>query len=450
MLLRLAIGAAALGAIAAVLAALPGERQVTSAAGCFPSRAHNPGTSVESMFTVDGSRGYLLHVPPSYTGVDRVPVVLAFHGLAATAAELEFYSGLSLYSDTGDRGFITVYPEGVTSALGYQYWNILEEPAPAPDDVAFVGALLDKLSDDLCIDSSRVFATGVSNGAMMAVRLACSLSSRIAAIAPIAGAYYPPVFSDEPDETCLDTRPVPMISVHGTADQSIPFDGGIGAGGVGYRLPIDNAGPEDDVMQAWAEHNGCDGTRQESSVGTNVRRITYSDCTDGAAVELYAIDGGPHTWPTAGVDPIDANSLLWAFFQAHPLPAFVAVDTDGDTVADKQDSDNDNDGCSDAREAGMDEKLGGRRDAKNAHDYLNPSHDGRNRIDDVLLVVQQYFVDQYLPSPPGQPPTVNPAYRADTDRTLLGPNAWNTGPGDGFQRSDDVRMMLQQYAHDCS
>ena len=450
MLLRIALGVAALGAVAAVFAIAPVEHQSTEAAGCFPSRTHSPGTSVQSTATGEGNRGYRLHVPPSYTGGQRVPVVLAFHGLAANAVELEYYSGLSLYADQLSGGFIAVYPEGMTSDKGFQYWNILRDPPPAPDDVAFIGALLDELGSELCIDDRRIFATGVSNGAMMAVRLGCSLSSRIAATGPVAGAYYPPVFAGEVNDTCPDTRAMPLIAIHGTADQSIPFNGGIVVGGGNYRLPIDNAGPEDDVMQAWAAHNGCAGPRQETPAGASVRRISYAECTDGAAVELYAIDGGPHTWPTAGVDPIDANSLMWSFFQAHSLPPSGDVDTDGDTVPDAQDSDNDNDGCTDAQEAGLNERQGGRRNAKNPHDYFNPSHDGKNRMDDVLLVLQQYFVDKYLPAPPGQPLVLNPAYRADADRTYLGPNDWNTGQGDGYQRLDDVRNMSEQYAHDCS
>jgi hypothetical protein len=124
----------------------------------------------------------------------------------------------------------------------------------------------------------------------------------------------------------------------------------------------------------------------------------------------------------------------------------VAVDegftnTDGDTQSDCVDQDDDADACPDSQEAQTavgSELTGGRRDPLNANDYFNPSHDGKNRIDDVLAVVDAYFID-----------AGNPAYNADTDRTLVGPNAWNLGPPNGLQRIDDVVNIVKQYFHDC-
>jgi hypothetical protein len=104
--------------------------------------------------------------------------------------------------------------------------------------------------------------------------------------------------------------------------------------------------------------------------------------------------------------------------------------------------DADGDGCPDWYEqqgAGGSELTGGRRDYLNPNDYFNPTHDGQNRIDDVLAVVDAYFID-----------AGNPAYNPDTDRTLVGPNAWNLGPPDGKQRIDDVVNIVKQYYHDCA
>jgi hypothetical protein len=104
--------------------------------------------------------------------------------------------------------------------------------------------------------------------------------------------------------------------------------------------------------------------------------------------------------------------------------------------------DADDDGCADTMEgqssAGA-ELVGGLRDSKNSYDYFNPTGDGMNRIDDVLAVVDQYYVD-----------IGNPSYDADTDRTLLGPAAWDTGPPNGLQRVDDILNQLKQYFHDCA
>jgi hypothetical protein len=101
--------------------------------------------------------------------------------------------------------------------------------------------------------------------------------------------------------------------------------------------------------------------------------------------------------------------------------------------------DTDGDGCSDGHEVGNNELLGGRRNPTNSYDYFNPSHDGQNRVDDILDVVHQYFID-----------SGNPNYNPDTDRTLVGPLAWNLGPPNGQQRVDDILNEVKQYYHDCS
>ncbi len=105
-------------------------------------------------------------------------------------------------------------------------------------------------------------------------------------------------------------------------------------------------------------------------------------------------------------------------------------------------SDFDLDGCPDVRELAVGvsaQNAGGNRDPKNPWDYFNPSHDGLNRVDDILLVLDQYFIDQG-----------NPNYTMATDRTLVGPNQWNLGPPNGLQRVDDILNIVKQYFHDCA
>jgi polyhydroxybutyrate depolymerase len=165
---------------------------------------------------------------------------------------------------------------------------------------------------------------------MMSSRLACSLSARIAAVAPVAGAYYPPLVARTPSEPpCGDTRPVPFLAFHGTKDAQVPFDGGASTEGGAFRLRMDDAMPAEDVLQAWAAHNGCTSGRQESTVSSEVRLVKYGGCTDGADVALYVIDGGGHTWPGSGEErpeqhtthDIRASELMWKFFESHPMRA---------------------------------------------------------------------------------------------------------------------------------
>lgn len=259
-----------------------------------------------------------------------MPLVLNFHGATSNAAQQEAYTSFSPKADA--EGFIVVYPQGVTtSAYSFTHFNAWQLSSPEPDDVAFTNQLLDTLQSQLCIDTNRVFSTGLSNGAMMSVRLACSLSNRIAAIAPVAGAYYPPLALDlNAAETCPDTRPVPVIAFHGTSDTIVPYNGG--PGGIPgfmitFRLPIDDNTSAEDVMADWSAHNGCTSGRMESNVSTQVDKITYDTCGGGATVELYRVNGGGHTWPDAPDVPslgkttheINATNFIWTFFQAHPL-----------------------------------------------------------------------------------------------------------------------------------
>ena len=180
------------------------------------------------------------------------------------------------------------------------------------------------LEAELCIDSARVFSTGISNGGQLSVRLACDLSDRIAAIAPVAGLYFPPFASDIPEPGCLSTRPVPVIAFHGTADMIVLFEGGDDF--LGHR----QRSIEDEIMPDWAAHNGCASVPMEEQVTQNVRLVRYEECDEGATVELYAIDGGGHQWSDATFDrtlprtgstthEISANDLMWDFFQVHPL-----------------------------------------------------------------------------------------------------------------------------------
>jgi hypothetical protein len=106
-------------------------------------------------------------------------------------------------------------------------------------------------------------------------------------------------------------------------------------------------------------------------------------------------------------------------------------------------ADSDGDGCTNARERGWDATLGGRRDPTNPWDYFNPTNDGKNRVDDILMVVNQYFVDH-----------PDPEYTYATDRTLIAENVaagtpWQLGEPNGQQRVDDILAAVESYFHDC-
>src|SRR5262245_6511551 len=164
------------------------------------------------------TRSYRVNVPPQYDPAVPTPVVLAYHGAMMNGLMLSTYSGLNSKAD--EAGFVAVYPDGTGSTKVMLFWNsgtTRLKGRENADDVAFTARLVDDLADVINVDSSRVYATGLSNGGMMCYRLAAELSDRIAAIAPISGTLAL--------ETPAPKRPVPVIHFHGTGDRLVPYDG---------------------------------------------------------------------------------------------------------------------------------------------------------------------------------------------------------------------------------
>jgi polyhydroxybutyrate depolymerase len=252
-----------------------------------------------------------------------LPVVLVFHGGLGNAELMERFCGLSQKAD--EAGFIAVYPNGTGrmeraltwnggNCCGYAVQNHV-------DDVAFTRAVLDDLATRVKVDPRRVYATGMSNGAIMAYRLASELSDRIAAIAPVSG----PMGT----ATCKPNRPVSVIHFHGTADEFAPFAGGSGrkslAGIKFYSV--------EQTIHAWVKADDCKEQPlteflPDKNDGTRVKVKKYSGGREGAEVFLVVIEGGGHAWP--GKKPrvnflgkstktVSANDLMWDFFERHPM-----------------------------------------------------------------------------------------------------------------------------------
>lgn len=290
-----------------------------SGAACGAASSTYPaGETTITTLAHDGlDRGVRVHVPPGYDGSASVPLVLVFHGGGGSGEQIELRS--SQMNAVADReGFIAVYPDGTNPI---RTWNAggccggaVRENV---DDVGFVRSLLDHLEATLCIDGDRVFATGMSNGAMLSHRLACELSDRFAAVAPVAGLDMSP--------TCPTSGRVALMQVHGTDDGHVPWEGGLGCGPSGVAYPS-----VDDTMSAWRMRNGCSETSMPGVSEGDGSCVRYDDCD--ADVVLCTIDGGGHSWP--GGEPnrdvsdcpadgeqsttFEASEHIWAFFEAHP------------------------------------------------------------------------------------------------------------------------------------
>lgn len=154
------------------------------------------------------------------------------------------------------------------------------------DDVGFVRVLIDQLQGSLSIDDKRIFATGISNGGMMAYRLGCELSDRIAAIAPVAGALNV--------QGCKPTDSISMIAFHGTDDLHVLYEGGRPKKVIDPNLRVDSSAEYS--VSFWVKHNSCSPVPHREEKG-NIVVQTYAGGRDGTEVTLYSIIGGGHAWP---------------------------------------------------------------------------------------------------------------------------------------------------------
>lgn len=270
------------------------------------------------------TREYLVHFPTRYRSEKSYPLVLAFHGRLGSSNGMQTLSGFNAVADA--QQFIVVYPQGVQRS-----WADGRGTTPADrqgiDDVGFISALIDKLSQTLPIRQSQVYATGISNGGFFAQRLGCELSGKVAAIAVVAA-----TFPAQLASTCKPTRPVPVLQIMGTQDPLIPFDGGRLVRGSGGEV-LSN----DQSIATWVRLNGCNAAPLKTRLpnraqdGTLVERKVYLSCGAGTQVQSYIIQGGGHTWPSgtqylpeARIGKISRNlqasPIIWQFFSTFTLP----------------------------------------------------------------------------------------------------------------------------------
>jgi polyhydroxybutyrate depolymerase len=281
---RIALGAVPVLAALVLVLAFAGTASADPCAG-------GARTGRYSLKTTSGgiARYALVNVPPGAPAGKPLPLVLALHGAGGNGRDMEQYTGLSGYADR--YGFVAVYPSSVP-----KFWNITASPNK-PDDVAFMNQLLDTIESQVCIDQDRVYATGVSNGGGMVALLACAMSDRLAAVAPVAGNYLPL-------PSCHPDRPVSMLEIHGTADRSVP-----------YRIVPG-------FMGQWLAFDGCPSNMNVTKPARGVMRYVSGTCSDGARVSHLQIFGGPHDWPGNAFNPhaagggghVSADVEVWRFF----------------------------------------------------------------------------------------------------------------------------------------
>ena len=264
------------------------------------------------------AREYLLHVPDAYDPTVPTALVISLHAGATWPAHQMHLTHWNRLAD--ENGFIVVYPSGTPALLDVvRVWRTT--PDDVMQDVQFISDLIDALEAAYSIDPARIYANGMSLGGGLAYALACTLPDRIAAVGTVAAA------QALPPDWCPDERPVPMMAFHGDADRIVPYDGGPLGDPFNPVKPVYR--PVRDWAASRAQWNHCAASPVESADASDVVRLEYRDCADRAAVVLYTLLGGGHSWPGGKPPPtwrvgatntsIDATAELWAFFREHPL-----------------------------------------------------------------------------------------------------------------------------------
>jgi polyhydroxybutyrate depolymerase len=278
----------------------------------------------------DLTRSFILHLPSQVRDDEPMPVVVNFHGSGSNASQQRQVSGMNISADR--HGYIVIYPNG--TGLVSPQRQLLSFNAGGccgaamrrgVDDVGFTEAILAVVGEKLAVDRNRFYATGMSNGGMMAHRMAVD-SPRIAAVASVAGQLT--VTSFRP------SHPVSVMEFHSVDDRWARFEGRTDGSRMRPSYPSVQRG-----IDEWVAHNECPaephvgetivGAAGSANEGQSVTRLTYGPGAEGTEVVLYRFSGVGHVWPGSLMSLpwltgrpttlLDANEVMWAFFSAHSL-----------------------------------------------------------------------------------------------------------------------------------
>ena len=257
---------------------------------------------------------------PAAPGRKRRAAVIDLHGLNSDGPTEAAQTGFRTLADT--EGFVVAEPTGLPTQLGVLGWEIEAIDQPDRADLAYIGALIDRLVAEYCVDPERVMVAGMSNGGLMAAEIGCRMPDRVRVVVAVAGYHRP--------AGCATATPVAELAIHGTDDPVVPF----AAGGRSLLLSDPRtprglrtllASSIADKFSAAAASAGCGTAPTETRTSPSVLRRTFPGCPPGADHELVIVEGGGHTWPGAPIPAggelmgttsteFSATELAWEFF----------------------------------------------------------------------------------------------------------------------------------------
>ena len=258
-----------------------------------------------STMNVNGvPREYILYIPSTYDGSTPVPLMLNFHGWTMSATDQMELSDMRSLAES--KRFILVYPQG-TVFQGSTHWNVGSWTTGSPsNDLEFIDKLIHHISTRHTIDMKRIYATGYSNGGYFSQELACKLSNRIAAIGTVGAN-----MSTRTKDNCNPSHPIPLVTISGTHDHEVSYDGTIPKGQISH----------DAVLKYWINYNQTDTSPMISDLpnvniadGSTVKLYQYKNGKNNVEIEHYKLINGGHDWPgTYGNMDINANFIIWSF-----------------------------------------------------------------------------------------------------------------------------------------
>jgi len=255
--------------------------------------------STQSLVHDGETRQYVLYIPASYDGSESYPVMFNFHANGDSAQNHFNYVDMTDLADM--HGFILVYPQGLPLGDDASHWNFDpvggDNKSPV-DDFGFFETLIDELSNNYQIDNDRFYAAGFSNGAVFAFGLACYQSENIAAIVSVSGSMSP-----THGENCNPQHPTPVMSIHGTADYVINYQGGI-------YLSME------EVTDYWTLFNETQTTHPaetETDKGFIIEKFSFTQGNNGSKVDHYKVNGGDHDWLAINFNGQNTEQLIWNF-----------------------------------------------------------------------------------------------------------------------------------------
>lgn len=288
------------------------------------AKIDQPGDYSFSMVHDGLTRKYRVHVPRSYTAASPAPLLMAFHGGGGDMDHQASEPHYGLISKSESAGFIAVFPNGFSKLPSGKLatWNAGNCCADARDrkvdDVGFVRKLIADVSSQLSIDRRRIYATGMSNGAMMAYRLACELPDTFAAIAAVAG-------TDNTTQ-CTPKSPISILHIHAQNDDRVLYNGGAGRK-FGDPSQVTDFTSVPATVSKWVKQNSCNQQPQRTLTTPGAYCERYAPCQGQTEVQLCVTEVGGHSWPggykALSGEPtsqaIAANDVMWRFFTANSL-----------------------------------------------------------------------------------------------------------------------------------